>query len=194
MLSQEVAFFDEGHGSVSSQIVTNGNMIQQGIGEKLGLTIQSASAFVAAFIVAFVTNAKLTGITVCIVPAIVIVTGLVSGIDASYETSMLSLYAQAGSFAEDVISSVRNVHAFWARPKLVAKYDEFLQKAHFIGDKKSIFYSILFSTEFFCVYAGKSTYPYHQVLSIAGVLSFSSSVKTALVRTEVTNFAQRCPN
>lgn len=66
-LSQDVAFFDEGgQGSVSSQITTNGNMIQQGIGEKLGLTIQSASAFVAAFIVAFVTNAKLTGITVCI--------------------------------------------------------------------------------------------------------------------------------
>lgn len=66
-LSQDIAFFDEGgHGSVSSQITTNGNMIQQGIGEKLGLTIQSASAFVAAFIVAFVTNAKLTGITVCI--------------------------------------------------------------------------------------------------------------------------------
>lgn len=61
-LSQDVAFFDEGnHGSVSAQIVTNGNMIQQGIGEKLGLTIQSASAFTAAFIVAFVTNAKLTG-------------------------------------------------------------------------------------------------------------------------------------
>lgn len=154
-LSQDVAFFDEGsHGSVSSQIVTNGNMIQQGIGEKLGLTIQSSAAFIAAFIVAFVTNAKLTGITVCIVPTIVIVIGVVSGFDTGYETKMLALYAQAGAFAEDVISSMRTVHAFWARPKLVAKYDAYLQKAHTIGSKKSLIYMIMFSTEFCCIFAG----------------------------------------
>lgn len=154
-LSQDVAFFDRGtHGSVSSQIVTNGNMIQQGIGEKLGLTIQSTSAFVASFIVAFVTNAKLTGITVCIVPAILIVIGITAGIDAGYETSMLALYAQAGSFAEDVVSSIRTVHAFWARPKLVAKYDDYLDQAHKIGDKKSVIYMFLFSTEFFMIYCG----------------------------------------
>lgn len=154
-LSQDVAFFDLGtHGSVSSQIVTNGNIIQQGIGEKLGLTIQSATAFVAAFIVAFVTNAKLTGITVGVVPAIVIVIGITSGFDAGYETKMIKLYAQAGSFAEDVISSIRTVHAFWARPKLVAKYDEYLEKAHRIGQKKSVIYMFLFSTEFFCLYSG----------------------------------------
>ena len=154
-LSQDVGFFDEGsHGSVSSQIVTNGNMIQQGIGEKIGLTIQSSSAFIAAFIVAFATNAKLTGITVCIVPGILLAIGTVVGIDTGYETSILAIYGQAGSFAEDVISSMRTVHAFGARPKLVAKYNEFLEKAHKIGDKKSPIYMVMFSTEFFMVYAG----------------------------------------
>lgn len=155
MLSQDVAFFDLGtHGSVSSQIVTNGNMIQQGIGEKLGLSIQSIAAFVAAFIVAFATNAKLTAITMGIVPLILIATGFTAGIDAKYETAMLRLYGDAGAFAEDVISSIRTVHAFWARPKLVSKYDEYLRKAHKIGEKKSPVYMILFSTEFFAVYAG----------------------------------------
>lgn len=154
-LSQDVAFFDEGsHGSVSSQIVTNGNMIQQGIGEKLGLTIQSASSFTAAFIVAFVTNAKLAGITVCIVPLIVLVVGFTAGIDTGYETEMLAIYGRAGSFAEDVISSMRTVHAFWARPKLVVKYNEFLEDAHTIGRKKSPIYMVMFSAEFFAVYAG----------------------------------------
>jgi len=154
-LSQEVAFFDEGsHGSISSQIVTNGNMIQQGIGEKLALSIQSISAFVAAFIVAFTTNAKLTGITICIVPAMVIVISITAGIDAGYETKILALYGQAGSFAEDVISSMRTVHAFWARAKLVAKFDQFLARAHTIGQKKSKIYMVLFSCEFFMVYSG----------------------------------------
>lgn len=110
----------------------------------------------AAFIVAFATNAKLTAITMGIVPLILIATGWTAGIDAKYETEMLRLYGDAGAFAEDVISSIRTVHAFWARPKLVAKYNEYLQKAHKIGNKKSPVYLILFSTEFFAIYAGFS--------------------------------------
>lgn len=197
-LSQEVAFFDEGtHGSVSSQIVTNGNMIQQGVGEKLGLTLQSMSAFIASFIVAFVTNAKLTGITICIVPSIIIAIGIVVGIDAGYETKMLSLYGQAGSFAEDVISSMRTVHAFWARPKLVAKYDEFLLKAHKIGDKKSPLYMVMFSTEFFMVYAGFAL-AFWQGLRMynSGELNTPGTVVTVLfsVIVAATSLTQLAPN
>ncbi|KAK5088598.1 hypothetical protein LTR05_002818 [Lithohypha guttulata] len=197
-LSQDVAFFDEGnHGSVSAQIVTNGNMIQQGIGEKLGLTIQSASAFTAAFIVAFVTNAKLTGVTVCIVPAIIIVTGITAGIDAGYETEILNTYGQAGSFAEDVIASMRTVHAFWARPKLVAKYDEFLQKAHRVGDKKSPIYMVLFSSEFFFVYAGFAL-AFWQGLRMynSGEIATPGTVVTVLFSVVVaaTSLTQLAPN
>ncbi len=185
------------HGSVSSQIVTNGNMIQQGIGEKLGLTIQSASAFVAAFIVAFVTNAKLTGITVCIVPLIVLVTGFTAGIDAGYETEMLAIYGRAGSFAEDVLSSMRTVHAFWARPKLVAKYDEFLEAAHMIGSKKSPVYMVMFSTEFFAVYAGFAL-AFWQGLRMynAGEIDTPGTVVTVLFSVVVaaTSLTQLAPN
>lgn len=153
-LSQDVAFFDDGgHGSVSSQIVTNGNLIQAGLGEKLGLTIQACSAFGAAFIAAFVTNAKLTGITICVIPAILIAVGIASSIEAKIETKQLDIFARAGSFAEDVLASVRTVHAFWARPRLVRKYDKFLQEAHTVGKRKSPVYMVLFSTEFFLVFA-----------------------------------------
>lgn len=197
-LSQEVAFFDEGsHGSISSQIVTNGNMIQQGIGEKLGLTIQSTSAFISAFVVAFVTNAKLTGITICIVPAIVIVTGITAGIDAGYETKILALYGRAGSFAEDVISSMRTVHAFWARPKLVAKYDQFLAKAHVIGRKKSKIYMVLFSCEFFMIYAGFALAFWEGLrMYNAGEISTPGTVVTVLfsVTVAATSLTQLAPN
>ena len=197
-LSQDVAFFDEGsHGSISAQIVTNGNMIQQGIGEKLGLTIQSASAFTAAFIVAFVTNAKLTGITVCIVPLIVLATGCTAGLDAGYETKMLAIYGRAGSFAEDVIGSMRTVHAFGARPKLVEKYNDFLEAAHKIGKKKSPIYMIMFSTEFFAVYAGFSL-AFWQGLRMynSGEIETSGTIVTVLFSVVVaaTSLTQLAPN
>lgn len=197
-LSQEVAFFDEGsHGSVSSQIVTNGNMIQQGIGEKLGLTIQSVSAMVAAFVVAFVTNAKLTGITICIVPAIVIVTGLTAGRDAIYETDMLALYARAGSFAEDVIQSMRTVHAFWARPRLVVKYNTFLEKAHKIGHKKSRIYMVLFSCEFFMINSGYALAFWEGLrMYNAGEINTPGTIVTVLfsVLIAATSLTQLAPN
>lgn len=197
-LSQDVAFFDLGtHGSVSSQIVTNGNMIQQGIGEKLGLTIQSSTTFIAAFIVAFVTNAKLTGVTLGIVPAILIVIGITAAFDAEYETKIIKLYAQAGSFAEDVISSIRTVHAFWARPKLVAKYDVYLEEAHKIGQKKSVIYVFLFSTEFFCLYSGFALAFWQGIrMYTSGEIHSPGTVVTVLfsVAVAATSLTQLAPN
>ena len=154
-LSQNVGFFDQGsQGSVSASITTNGNLIQIGTAEKLTLSVQALSAFFASFIVAFTAQWKLTLITMCIVPAIIIVTAIMAGIDTALETKILNIQANAGSFAEDVISSMRTVHAFWARKKLAKKYNQYLQDAHVIGNKKSPVYAVLFCFEFFMVYAG----------------------------------------
>ncbi|KAB8343082.1 hypothetical protein FH972_022676 [Carpinus fangiana] len=154
-LSQEITFFDaENTGSVASQVTTNGNLIQQGIAEKLALSVQAISAFVAAFVIAIVAQWKLALISITIAPAIVIVTAAGVGAEAKIEASVLDIYGQAGALAEDVISSIRNVHAFWAEPKLVTKYQTHLQRAFDVGKKKAPVYGVLFSTEFFMVYAG----------------------------------------
>ncbi|UQC86287.1 uncharacterized protein CLUP02_11787 [Colletotrichum lupini] len=56
-LSQEISFFDHGTaGSIAMQATTNGKLIQSGIAEKLGLFFSSISTFVAAFIIAFVSQ------------------------------------------------------------------------------------------------------------------------------------------
>lgn len=70
-LSQEVAYFDSGaSGSVSMQATSNGSLIQSGIAEKLLLCFQAIATFIAAFIVAFISQWKLTLITCCIAPAL----------------------------------------------------------------------------------------------------------------------------
>jgi ATP-binding cassette subfamily B (MDR/TAP) protein 1 len=55
--------------------------------------------------------------------------------------------------AEEVFSSIRTVHAFWLNPLLLRKFDKFLDEAMAIGMKLSPVFAVLFSTEFFCVYA-----------------------------------------
>ncbi|KAF1812099.1 multidrug resistance protein 3 [Eremomyces bilateralis CBS 781.70] len=157
VVRQDIAFFDtSGPGSIPTQITSNGNQVNQGISEKLGLTLQGTATFVAAFVVAFNVNAKLTGITMAVVPAILLVTSVCVGVDVKQDARFLSTLSKASVLAEDVFSSIRTVHSFWLQPKLSAKYDEILRDAEKLGRKKSLNYAILFSSEFFCIFSGYS--------------------------------------
>ncbi|WQF79623.1 Putative Type 1 protein exporter [Colletotrichum destructivum] len=154
-LRQEVAFYDVGSGgSIATQAISNGRLIQVGIAEKLALTFQGLSVFLTAFIIAFITQWKLTLIVLCIAPLLLVVMGVVSTIEASIETKILNIYAQAGSLTEGILSSARTIHAFEIRTRLVQKFDEFLQDAHRLGNKKSPLFGVLFSFEYFVIYAG----------------------------------------
>ncbi|KAK5999117.1 ABC multidrug transporter atrC [Cladobotryum mycophilum] len=153
-LRQEVSFFDSPSSSVSGQITTNGNLINNGISEKLGITIQAMASFITAFIVAFAVQWKLTLIVICIVPVNIVVTVICVIYDTVYEYQMFDIYSASGSLAEEAFSTIRTAHAFWAFPKLSRRFDNILEEAQAIGKKKSLIYAILFPTEFFCVFAG----------------------------------------
>ena len=155
ILRQNIAYFDSDlAASVTTQATTNGNNVNNGISEKLTLTIQGVSTFVSAFVIAFAVQWKLTLITISVVPTIVVVVGICIGIDTKNEGQLLAIYSKAGLLAEEVFSTVRTVHAFWLNPLLSRKYDASLDKAMTVGLKKSPCYAVLFSTEFFCVYSG----------------------------------------
>ncbi|WAO87154.1 Hypothetical protein NCS54_00445400 [Fusarium falciforme] len=153
-LRQEVAFFDSPASSVPGQITTNGNLINQGISEKLGLTIAGMSTFVTAFIVAFAVQWKLTLIVIAIVPVNIIVTIAAVVVDIGYEYTMFDIYSRSSSLAEEAFSTIRTAHAFWAFPKLSKRFTSILEEARRVGRKKSLVYVILFPTEFFCIFSG----------------------------------------
>ncbi|KAF4982685.1 hypothetical protein FZEAL_1747 [Fusarium zealandicum] len=153
-LRQEVAFFDSPASSVPGQITTNGNLINQGISEKFGLTIVGLSTFVTAFIVAFAVQWKLTLIVIAIVPVNIVVTIVCVIIDIGYEYAMFDIYSRSSSLAEEAFSTIRTAHAFWAFPKLSKRFTSILEDARKIGKKKSLLYLILFPTEFFCIFSG----------------------------------------
>jgi ATP-binding cassette subfamily B (MDR/TAP) protein 1 len=56
-LRQDIAFFDQSsNGALAIQITTNGNLVNVGIAEKLGLGIQGLATFIAAFAVVRIIN------------------------------------------------------------------------------------------------------------------------------------------
>ncbi|KAF2736700.1 multidrug resistance protein-like protein 1 [Polyplosphaeria fusca] len=155
MIRQNIAFFDSSDvGSVTSQATTNGNNVNTGISEKLSLTVQGISTFVTAFVVAFAVQWKLALITISIVPTIIVVVAICIGIDTKQESAILAIQGKAGLLAEEVFATMRTVHSFWLGPLLSRRYDHHLEEAMGVGMKKSPNYAVLFSTEFFCVYAG----------------------------------------
>lgn len=153
-LSQEIAYYDRDvSGSISQQATTNGKLIQSGIAEKLGIVIQAMATFVTAFVVAFVTQWKLTLILIFMVPTLLIVLGTAGGVDAMIETNILQLYAQASSYAENILGGVRTIHAFSLQPRAMAKYETYLQDAYAQGMRKNELYGIVFGGQYFVVFA-----------------------------------------
>ncbi|OAQ98396.1 hypothetical protein LLEC1_04360 [Akanthomyces lecanii] len=153
-LRQEIPFFDAPSSSISSQITTNGNLITNGIAEKLGITIQAIATFVAAFVVAFAVQWKLTLIVISIVPVNIVVTVICIMFDMVYEYKMFDIYSKSGTIAEEAFATIRTAHAFWAFPKLSRRFTDILEEARQVGNKKSIIYAILFSFEFLCIFSG----------------------------------------
>lgn len=136
------------------QATSNGKLIQSGVSEKLGLVVQGVSAFISAFVLAFVTQWKLTLICCCIAPATLFVMGVSSTIEASIESKILQVHAQGGSFAESILSSARTVQSFGLRYRLVKDFDKYLKVAHELGNKKNALYGCMFSAEYFIIFAG----------------------------------------
>ncbi|EXM18872.1 hypothetical protein V3481_016404 [Fusarium oxysporum f. sp. vasinfectum] len=151
--SQEIGFFDQVQGSISMQATSNGKLIQAGIGEKLGMLVQAMATFIAAFVIAFISQWKLTLIIIGMVPVLLIVVGGVAGLDAQIEADILKIHAEAGSYAETTLAGVRTVHAFDLRGRVVSQYDSFLESSFRLGMKKNRIYGVLFGGEYFIVHA-----------------------------------------
>lgn len=130
ILRQNVAFFDKlGAGEITTRITADTNLIQDGISEKVSLTLSGVATFLAAFVIGFVKNWKLTFILSSTVFAIVSVMGLGSSFIIKYNKQSISAYGLGGTVAEEVISSIRNAVAFGTQEKLARQYDKHLKEA-----------------------------------------------------------------
>jgi len=139
ILRQNIAFFDKlGAGEITTRITADTNLVQDGISEKIALTLTALATFVTAFVIGFITYWKLTLILSSTVFAIVGTMGAGSTFIIRYNKQSLESYALGGTVAEEVISSIRNATAFGTQNKLARQYDKHLQEAEKWGLKLKI--------------------------------------------------------
>ncbi|GAB7355274.1 hypothetical protein MBLNU459_g5817t3 [Dothideomycetes sp. NU459] len=136
ILRQNIAFFDQlGAGEITTRITADTNLVQDGLSEKIGLTLTAVATFVTAFVVGFIKYWKLTLILTSTVVAIVVTMGAMGGFIVKFNKESLASYAEGGTVAEEVISSIRNAVAFNTQEKLARQYDVHLAKAEKSGFK-----------------------------------------------------------
>ena len=139
ILRQNIGFFDKlGAGEITTRITSDTNLVQDGISEKIGLTLTAVATFVTAFVIGFVKYWKLTLILTSTVVAIVTVMGGASRFIVKYNKTSLEAYAKGGTVAEEVVSSIRNATAFSTQDKLAKQYDTHLKEAEKWGLKLKI--------------------------------------------------------
>ncbi|KAM0355755.1 hypothetical protein ACHAPU_000141 [Fusarium lateritium] len=157
LLRTEIWYFDTANvGSPATQMTTNVTRINQGIAEKLSLLVQGLAMFASSFVVAIAVQWKLALITLTVVPLFFIIIGVGMAIDAPIEANITGVYSRANVFAQEVMASIRTVHAFWAQGTMTTRYDEYLKEAHAQGKKKSIVFGIMSSSTYFCMYGGNA--------------------------------------
>lgn len=133
-MRQNIGFFDKlGAGEVTTRITSDTNLIQDGISEKVSLTLAALATFVSAFVIGFIKYWKLTLILFSTVIALLLNIGSGSAFILRYNKQNLEAYAIGGSLADEVISSIRNAVAFGTQDRLAKQYDDHLRRAEFFG-------------------------------------------------------------
>ncbi|KAJ4858942.1 ABC transporter transmembrane region domain-containing protein [Trichoderma breve] len=133
-LRQNIGFFDKiGTGEIVTRITSDTNTIQDGISEKVSITIGAISTFVTAFVIAFANYWKLTLILASVIIAILLNGALFSSYMLKNGTQSIVSSALGGGLADEVLSSVRTAVAFGAQDRLSNQYNEHLKKAEYFG-------------------------------------------------------------
>ncbi|KAI5864665.1 P-loop containing nucleoside triphosphate hydrolase protein [Durotheca rogersii] len=175
-MRQNIGFFDKlGAGEVTTRITADTNLIQDGISEKVGLTLTAVSTFISAFVIGFVFYWKLTLILVSVIVALMLNMGIGSRFVVKYTKDNIQAYALGGSVAEEVISSIRNAVAFGTQDRLAKQYDSHLIRAEYFGFRKSASVAVMIAGMMWIIYLdyGLSFWMGSKYL-IDGVVSLSS--------------------
>ncbi|TCD66039.1 GTPase-activating protein [Steccherinum ochraceum] len=154
VLRQNIAFFDTvGAGEVTTRIQTDTHLVQQGISEKVALTITFISAFITGFVLGYVRSWRLALALTSIMPCIVIASRLMNRFAAIYKIQSLKHGADSGSLAEEVISTVRTAQAFGTQSILGDLYDTFIYKARVADLKAAAWHGGGLAVFWFVIYA-----------------------------------------
>ncbi|XP_044151513.1 ATP-dependent translocase ABCB1 [Bufo gargarizans] len=154
VLRQEISWFDVNDaGELNTRLTDDVQKINEGIGDKIALLLQSIATFITGFIIGFVRGWKLTLVILAISPVMGLSAAIWSKILSTFTNKELTAYAKAGAVAEEVLAAIRTVIAFGGQAKEIKRYEKNLEDAKKIGIKKAVTANVSMGFAFLMIYA-----------------------------------------
>ncbi|XP_065051580.1 ATP-dependent translocase ABCB1-like isoform X2 [Rhopilema esculentum] len=145
IMGQEIGWFDTtDSGELSTRLTDDVTKIQNGIGDKVAMVVQSISMFLAGFLIGFIYSWKLTLVILSVTPALMITGGITGKVIGNLTSQEQTAYAKAGGIAEEVLGSIRTVVAFGGEKKEYERYSSSLYDSQKAGIKKGMSTGIAF--------------------------------------------------
>ncbi|KAF4800616.1 Multidrug resistance protein 1 [Turdus rufiventris] len=154
IMRQEIGWFDVNDaGELNTRLLDDVSKINEGIGDKVGLLVQSITTFVAGFVVGLTRGWKLTLVILAVSPVLGLSAALWAKVLSAFTDKEQAAYAKAGAVAEEVLGAIRTVIAFGGQEKEIKRYHKNLEDAKRIGIKKAITANISMGAAFLLIYA-----------------------------------------
>lgn len=123
LLRQDLAYFETlPAGEIAARLDADLATVQAGTSEKVGIVIQSVSYFVAAYIVAFLKDAKLAGILVSLVPCFFLMTLGGNYFTKKYAGRVSDGTTKATAIASESLAHMRLIKVFGAAGRVESIY------------------------------------------------------------------------
>ena len=114
---------------MSSSLSSDPNLIEVGLGEKVGTVFLALSMMISSFAIALTKNWKLGLSCFSVIPYTLLVTGILTSMDAKIESNIRNLYSKASTLTEEALSSPTTIISLGAVEKIVNKYKTFVKRA-----------------------------------------------------------------
>lgn len=168
IIEQEVAFFDQNRtGELCNRLASDTQVLQNAATVNVSMLSRYLLQLIGSIAFMFYLNAALTGVLLAIVPPVSLIAVRYGKFVQSMQKKFQDKLGDAGTVAEESLSSVRTVRSFSAEPKTVLNYSKEVDESYKIGSKLALaqggfsgVIGILFSgaTSLVLWYGGKLVY------------------------------------
>lgn len=154
IVRQDMAFFDHfGTGELISKLTSDINSIQEGISEKVGLTISALSTFISATAIALAINWKLALKVLSVLPTMFVCASLISKLVSKHVNRSLTHNAASNNLAAEVFSAPQLAQSFGTTKDLESVYKASQLEVRKAAVNARLWSGVMLGAMFFILYA-----------------------------------------
>ncbi|KAL1517855.1 hypothetical protein ABEB36_001563 [Hypothenemus hampei] len=154
VLNKDIAWYDmHRSGDFASRMADDLSKLEDGIGEKVPLFLSLEGMFISGIVLALVKGWELALICLVSLPVSMIVVGFIAFLTTKLSQRELDAYGDAGSIAEEVITSIRTVIAFGGELLEKQRYEKGLLFARNNNIKRHLFEALGYGSVWLLVFA-----------------------------------------